>query len=149
FSVRLLERVLESAGREQITHWLSTLEAAGLIQLSQVEPFIEYEFRHALVQDAAYASILKRDRQRLHLVVGRGLEALYPDRLGELAPSLGSHSMQAGAQAEAQTYYRLAAENAARRYANAEAINFYYQALRVAMPTDRMRLLRDRAGLHE
>ena len=149
FSLRLLETVLEGTHREQLTAWLSGLEAARLIELAQIEPQVEYAFCHALVQDAAYASILKRDRKRLHLVVGRGLEALYPDRLGELAPSLGYHFMSAGAQAEAQTYYRMAAENAARRNANAEALGFYDRALQMAGPTDRPRLLRARAGIHE
>ncbi len=52
---------------------LSALEASGLIRLAQVEPEIEYLFRHALVQDAAYASLLKADRRILHRTVGEAL----------------------------------------------------------------------------
>lgn len=149
FSVRLLQAVLDPGEVSLLTAWLSALEAANLIQLVQVEPEVAYTFHHALVQDAAYASILKRDRQRLHLLVGRALEALYPDRLGELAPSLGYHFMEADARADAQTYYRLAAESAARRYANAEALGFYDLALRMADSGDQRRLLRARAAIYD
>src|SRR5260221_8799234 len=55
---------------------LTRLEAADLIRLVQVEPNLEYLFRHALVQDAAYESLLKSDRQTLHRVVGNILEDL-------------------------------------------------------------------------
>src|SRR2546423_463481 len=41
---------------------LVTLEASGLIQIATVQPELEYLFRHALVQDAAYSSLLKQDR---------------------------------------------------------------------------------------
>src|SRR5258707_858405 len=82
-----------------------TLDAADLIRLSQVEPNLEYLFRHALVQDAAYESLLKSDRQRLHLVVGQILEKVYPERLDELAPVLGHHFYEAGSRSEAQKYF--------------------------------------------
>jgi predicted ATPase len=68
---------------------LSTLETAGLIQVSRVEPDLEYLFRHSMVQDAAYASLLESDRKRLHLEVGNAIESLYPDRNKELAAILG------------------------------------------------------------
>ena len=60
---------------------LNTLESAGLIRLAQLEPDLEYLFRHALVQDAAYASLLTSDQKQLHLAVGTAVEHLYPDQL--------------------------------------------------------------------
>ncbi len=57
---------------------LTTLEFAGLIRLAQVQPELEYVFRHALVQEAAYASLLRQDRRDLHRAVGETLERLYP-----------------------------------------------------------------------
>ncbi len=59
---------------------LSTLESAGLIRVSKMEPDLEYNFLHTLVQDAAYASLLESDRKRLHLAVADAIESLYPDR---------------------------------------------------------------------
>ena len=45
---------------------LNTLEQSGLVQVAALEPELEYLFRHALVQDAAYSSLLKQDRRALH-----------------------------------------------------------------------------------
>jgi len=75
---------------------LSRLESYGLIRLAAVQPELEYLFRHALVQDAAYASILRADRKRIHLAVGEALERLYPARAAELAPTLAQHFSAAG-----------------------------------------------------
>ena len=45
---------------------LIQLEAADLVRVAQRMPELEYLFRHTLVQDAAYSSLLKQDRRRLH-----------------------------------------------------------------------------------
>ncbi len=74
-----------------VTQHLTRLETAGLIRLAQIQPELEYLFRHALIRDAAYQSLLKADRKPLHRVVAEALERLYPDRLDELAPLLGQH----------------------------------------------------------
>ncbi len=50
-----------------------------------MEPELEYLFRHVLVQDAAYASLLKQERRELHRRVADTLIELYPERRGELA----------------------------------------------------------------
>src|SRR4030043_1660997 len=97
---------------------LGTLEAAGLIQVAKVEPDLEYLFRHSMVQDAAYASLLESDRKRLHLAVGDAIESLYPDRRRELAGILGYHFRQAGEEARALKYYLAAGEEALIAYAN-------------------------------
>lgn len=75
---------------------LDTLEAKGLIRLATVRPELEYLFRHALVQDAAYGSLLKQERRELHAQVGEALEALYPERRAELAAVLAMHFELAG-----------------------------------------------------
>jgi|GEM_PF-2573618 len=53
---------------------LDTLESTGLIRVAQIMPELEYLFRHALVQDAAYDSLLRADRKKLHHEVGHVLE---------------------------------------------------------------------------
>src|SRR5690348_2967939 len=67
---------------------INVLETSGLIRLAAIQPELEYLFRHVLVQDAAYESLLKQERRRLHLAVAEALEALYPDRRNELTPML-------------------------------------------------------------
>ncbi len=111
---------------------LETLQAAGLITLAQTEPELEYLFRHALVQDAAYASLLRQDRRQLHAAVGGVLEALYPDRLAEFAPVLAQHFAEAGADEQALRYYELAGDAAAQRSATAEASQHYRAAIQLS-----------------
>jgi serine phosphatase RsbU (regulator of sigma subunit)/tetratricopeptide (TPR) repeat protein len=108
---------------------LSTLESAGLIRLAQFEPDLEYLFRHTLVQDAAYATLLASDRKRLHRVVGEALEHLYPDRLNEYAAVLADHFQQAGDAVHALAYFVRAGEAALAAYANQEAESQYRSAL--------------------
>jgi predicted ATPase len=55
---------------------LDALGRAELIRLAQQTPELEYLFRHALVQEAAYASILKRDGKQLHRAVGAAADHL-------------------------------------------------------------------------
>ncbi|MCI0397161.1 MAG: hypothetical protein L0332_08460 [Chloroflexi bacterium] len=111
------------------TRRLTYLEAGGLIRLVQQRPEVEYLFRHALIQDAAYEVMLQTDRKRLHLAAGETLERLYPDRLDELAPQLGRHFAAAGAHRRAGEYFVRAGDRAMAIYANAEAVHHYSQAL--------------------
>src|SRR3990172_4725906 len=117
-----------------LTQRLTQLESHGLIRLAAVQPELEYLFRHALVQDAAYASLVKADRKQLHLVVGEALGRLYPGQLAsrELAPVLAQHFYQAGDGERALRYFTLAGDAAARVYANAEAAHHYSRALALA-----------------
>ena len=100
---------------------LDTLEAKGLIRLATLRPELEYLFRHALVQDAAYGSLLKQERRELHGQVGEALETLYPDRVGELAPVLAMHFEQAGATEKAIDYYVAGGTHAVGQNALTEA----------------------------
>ncbi|MCP4536633.1 MAG: hypothetical protein GY832_05760, partial [Chloroflexi bacterium] len=111
---------------------LDHLETSGLIRLAQDEPELEYLFRHALVQDAAYRSLLRQDRKRIHQVVGETLERLYPERWDEIAPLLGHHFAIAGDDVRALKYFTLAGDTDAAEYANAEAVSHYTRALEIA-----------------
>lgn len=108
---------------------LNTLEHAGLVRVAQLEPELEYLFRHALVQEAAYVSLLSSDRRRLHLEVGRAIERLYSERLEEMAPMLARHFELAGENARALEYFAKAAQAALASYANEEAESHFRSAL--------------------
>jgi serine phosphatase RsbU (regulator of sigma subunit) len=110
---------------------LGTLESAGLIQVAKLEPDLEYLFRHSLVQDAAYASLLDSDRKRLHLAVGNAIESLYPDRKRQMAAILGYHFEEAGEDQRALDYFILAGDEALGVYANEEAEIQYRRALQL------------------
>jgi tetratricopeptide (TPR) repeat protein len=107
---------------------LDTLEAKGLIRLATIQPELEYLFRHALVQDAAYGSLLKQERRGLHAQVGKALEDLYPDRREELAAVLGMHFEHAGETDKAIDYLIAAGNYGTQRNAIREAFAAFERA---------------------
>jgi tetratricopeptide (TPR) repeat protein len=126
---------------------LVTLEASGLIQIAAVQPELEYLFRHALVQDAAYSSLLKQDRRALHKLAAESLLAVYPERQRELAAVIAMHFDQAGDVARAGEQYAIAGEHALERFAQREAFSFFKRAVDL-LPADDPRVdLRLRAAV--
>ena len=125
---------------------LSTLEASGLIQLASLQPELEYLFRHALVQEAAYASLLKQDRRALHLAAAEAIVALHPDRDHEHAGVIAMHLEQAGETERAATYLIVAGQHALERFANRESIAFYDRAIALAGAAQRDLRLRAAVG---
>lgn len=111
---------------------LGTLEASGLIQVATLQPELEYLFRHVLVQQAAYASLLKQDRKALHLAAAEAILALHPEREQEYAAVIGMHLEQAGDTARAGRYLIVAGNHALERFANREAIGFFVRAAELA-----------------
>jgi tetratricopeptide (TPR) repeat protein len=114
---------------------LHTLEAKGLIRLAAVRPELEYLFRHWLVQDAAYGSLLKQERRILHGQVGEALETLYPDRRAELAAVLAMHFEQAGETDRAIGYYIEAGTYGLKRNAIHEAFAAFDRAAALLPPS--------------
>ena len=110
---------------------LATLEAWGLIHPVVAGAQVEYRFRHALVHEAAYSTLLKQNRRELHLAVGEVLEAAGPVA-EETASLLGFHFSEAGEKQRASHYFALAGGYAARKFAHREALSYYSQAIRAA-----------------
>jgi tetratricopeptide (TPR) repeat protein len=111
---------------------LERLETAQLIRRVSAEPEPEYLFKHILVQQTVHDSLLNKDRRRLHALVALTLERTYPIARDEFAPLLARHWEDAGEFARALPYFLLAGDNAARVYANAEALEAYERALALA-----------------
>ena len=96
---------------------------SGLEQLVENEllyqrgrpPRSKYIFKHALIQDAAYQSLLKRTRQQHHLHVGQLLEARFPETVEAHPELLAHHYTEAGAAKEAITAWHKAGELARSR----------------------------------
>ena len=126
---------------------LGTLEASGLVQVATLQPELEYLFRHALVQDAAYSSLLKQDRRTLHRLAAETLLTLYPERRGELAAVIAMHFERAGDPAAAVEHFVVAGEHALERFANREALAFFDRAEAGLAADDRRIDLRLRAAL--
>jgi len=111
--------------KKHLTH----LESVGLIRLAKTHPELEFMFRHALVQEAAYNSLLFEHRKTLHRQVGEIIEQEYPEQLDELAATLAHHFTQAGEVEKAIDYLLRAGDSAKGLYANEEAIKHFQEAL--------------------
>jgi len=130
FPFRVLERIVEKPEAALDEH-LKRLAQADLVRPAGSGVEAEYAFRHALTRDAAYETILLRQRRRYHRRVGESIEALYADRLTDEAPRLAYHFAECRDWPRAVRYYALAGEAAAQLYANVEAIEHYTQAVSI------------------
>src|SRR5262249_41878959 len=88
----------------------------------QLFPDLEYVFRHALIHEVAYASLLQERRRTIHGQVVAAMEHLYPHRLTEHAEAFGHHALQGERWQAAVTYLRLAADKARGRSGHQQAI---------------------------
>jgi predicted ATPase len=103
-----------------------------LTEVSLIEALIgEYAFRHVLIQEATYESILMKKRAGLHRQIGETMEELYAGRIEEFAPLLAYHFYSAGDERSLK-YDLMAGKKSAQLYANADAIVHFSRALEVA-----------------
>jgi class 3 adenylate cyclase/tetratricopeptide (TPR) repeat protein len=93
----------------------------------------EHTFLHALARDAAYETILLRQRRRTHRQVAEVIEATYPDRLEEEASRLAYHYAEARDISRAVHCYSVAGRTAAKIYAHAEAVEHLSRAIDLAL----------------
>jgi tetratricopeptide (TPR) repeat protein len=89
-------------------------------------PIAQYRFKHALVQDAAYQSLLTRDRRKLHQRIYQSLDR-WPTIVSPSIKAL--HAQEAGLISEAIAHLRLAADVAVQTSSNEEALALFDQAL--------------------
>ena len=115
---------------------LTRLEDDGLVQLATAEPELAYLFRHGLIQDAAYSTLLRGQRRTWHRAAAEVLESLChtETELIAAAPILARHFSLADDHPRALRYLLMAGDDAFAHYANEEAAEFYRQALEIAQP---------------
>jgi class 3 adenylate cyclase len=114
--------VVAAKPESELRSALEQLIGAGLIFARGTLPEATYLFKHALVQDVAYGTLLRRSRQELHARIADALERQLPETL-ESQPELSAyHLTRAGLVAKAVHYWLKAGERAAARSANKEAI---------------------------
>jgi len=108
----------------------ATLQGA-LVQLVEVEVVVQrglppqatYTFKHALIQDAAYQSLLKSTRQQYHQRLTQVLESQFPETAATQPEVLAHHYTEAGLAAPAVGYWQRAGQHASDRSAHLEAIS--------------------------
>ena len=151
-----LAQIGAAIGREfshRLIQAVSPLDASaldrGLRQLIDAELIfrrgrgaeISYIFKHALVQDAAYESLLKSRRQTLHLAIAKALNENFSEGVESEPELLAHHYTEAGLTEPAIDYWEKAGEHALRRSANFEAISHLNKGLELlkTLPESRKR----------
>jgi class 3 adenylate cyclase/tetratricopeptide (TPR) repeat protein len=128
FSYELIEAVAERP-RTELDAGLGQLADAGLLFCRGVVPHSSYLFKHALVQDAAYGTLLRTRRQQLHGRVAAVLQQHFPDVVERQPELLAHHLTGAGETASAIEQWQRAGQHAADRLAHREAIRHYERGL--------------------
>jgi TOMM system kinase/cyclase fusion protein len=131
-------------------HDESTLKA-GLSRLLDAEvlyqrgrpPHATYTFKHSLIQETAYQSLLKRTRREIHARIARVLEEQFAERVASEPEVVARHSEEAGLAAQAVPSYQRAGERAAERSAHREAVGHLRRAI------DLLRTLPETLERHE
>jgi class 3 adenylate cyclase/predicted ATPase len=113
--------------QQQVDDALSQLVSAELIFRRGMPPDAEYTFKHALVQDAAYSTLLRSRRQQIHARIVQVLEAQFPAETGSAL--LAHHCTHAGFVEKAISYRRRAGQQATARSAMVEAVAQLTQGL--------------------
>ena len=111
---------------------LDRLIAAGLLFRQGVPPHAKYLFKHSLVQDVAYSSLLRSKRRQLHAEIAGILESQFRDTVDSSPGLLSHHYKSAGRFERAIPYSMRAGDVAASRYASSEATVHYQAALDMA-----------------
>ena len=145
FSYPLL-RALVGRDETALKHALAQLEHAGLVFRRGEPPEAVYSFKHALVRDAAYESLLKSRRQQLHGQIARVLEERFADIVASQPEIVAHHFTEAGLVDPAIDYWLKAGNLALSRSANAEAVKHLRQGIELTQsnPVGRARPQRTR-----
>lgn len=135
---QLSSPVIANGTEQHVALHLDRLQRAGLIRKRDdvLALGAEYIFKHSLTHQAAYNSIPETHRRDYHRQVTTFIETGFADRLEEYYGLLAHHTQRADDVEKSCHYAQLAAQRAADRYANREAIAFYQQALALLDVTD-------------
>jgi TOMM system kinase/cyclase fusion protein len=122
---------------QAVSPWDEATLQRGLHQLVDAEflyqqglpPQATYRFKHALIQETAYQSLLRSTRQQYHQRIAQVLEAHFPERCETQPELLAQHYTEAGLAAPAVEYWQRAGERASQRSAHPEAIGHLTRGL--------------------
>ena len=106
-------------------------------ETTAVEQASEYVFKHHVLHQVTYDSVLKRDRRDYHQKTADWLSAKSGARVSEYLGLIADHYERAGDTVNAAAYLRRAGEDAAQRYANAAALDYLNRALALTPEADR------------
>jgi predicted ATPase len=121
FSYELLQAV-SSWDERTLQRGLHQLVAAEMLYQRGLPPQATYIFKHALIQETAYQSLLKNTRQQYHQRIAQVLAEHFPDTAETQPELLARHYTEAGLSEQAVVYWQRAGQQARQRSANLEAL---------------------------
>jgi predicted ATPase/class 3 adenylate cyclase len=128
FSYDLI-RAVSPLNEANLQQALTKLVEAELLYQRGLPPQVHYLFKHALVQDTAYQSLLKSTRQQYHQHIAQVLTERFAETVETQPELVAHHYAEAGLGEHAIPYWQRAGERAVRLPAYAEAVRFYHLAL--------------------
>jgi len=128
FSYALLAAVANKQDAE-LHVALDRLVAAGLLFRQGLPPHATYLFKHALVLDAAYGTLLREPRRALHARIGETLESRFAEVVANQPELLARHYTEAGLTAKAASFWGKAGQRSLERSALVEAAEQFTRAL--------------------
>lgn len=126
FTHRILDRIASTT--DDLDGHIAELEALELIRQRAWFPELAYLFKHAIVHDVTYSTLLDERRRKLHAVVARATEELYADQLGDHCDSLARHWLEAGEPHRALPHLAAAGERALAGLSATRAAAVFAQA---------------------
>ena len=127
FAFRILQKI--TGMREELKSYLLNLQGLEFIYEKSLFPELEYLFKHALIQEVAYNSLLQKRRKEIHAKIGKAIEKLYPERIEEFYEMLAYHYSRSDNLKKACEYSRLSGDKAKNNYSHWEAHGFYKNSL--------------------
>src|SRR5262249_33328423 len=124
-------RAVSTWDEAPVQRGLNQLVAAEFLYQRGLPPQATYVFKHALIQDAAYQSLLKSTRQGYHHQIAQVLEAQFPETVETQPELVAHHYTEASLAAQALPYWQRAGQRARQRSAHAEAVAHLTQGLAV------------------
>src|SRR5207245_8881078 len=121
FSYELLQ-VVSQVDKAMLQHELGRLVEAEIVYQRGLPPQAIYTFKHALIQDAAYESLLKSTRQHYHQRIAQVLEAQFPETVETQPELVAQHYTAAACAEQAIPYWQRVGQQASERSAHLDAV---------------------------
>ncbi len=144
FYHRIISRIATTI--EDLDQRLTYLKEIQLIRERKHFNELEYIFKHALAQEAAYGSILFEKRKQIHLQVADAIEHIFTDRIHEFYGMLAMHYTRGENTSKAEHYLIKAGEETMRSSASDEALNYYQEGLKLYLSSNKNTIDREKAG---
>lgn len=130
FSYELIQAAF-GGEKQTLQHALTTLVSTAILSQQDTPPHSTYVFKHALIREAAYQSLLRRSRQQHHLQIAHVLSTAFPDIVERQPELVAHHWTEAKDAARAVSYWYRAGYRAAERSAHMEASRLFGQAIAI------------------